>query len=146
MKKEELINTHNALCAMQTIKEAKYEFKSFVNKFKKHLIRETDIVDILDEIELMDECIRETGVKYCAKDKDSKAIYETLPNGNKMMTGLLLGENPEYDKLKKEYKNNRNDILKGCVEIPEFENKIKKNDLPKDLSAQLQEFIEDYID
>ena len=146
MKKEELINTHNALCAMQTIKEAKYEFKSFVNKFKKHLIRESDIVDILDEIELMDECIRETGVKYCAKDKDSKAIYETLPNGNKMMTGLLLGENPEYDTLKKKYKEDKDAIIEEEVEVPSFEMKINKRFIPDSLNAQLQEFIEDYID
>jgi len=146
MKKEELINTHNALCAMQTIKEAKYEFKSFVNKFKKHLIIESDVVDILDEIELMDECIRETGVKYCAKDKDGKAIYETLPNGNKMMTGLLLGENPEYDTLKKKYKEDKDAIIEEEVEVPSFEMKINKRFIPDSLNAQLQEFIEDYID
>ena len=143
MKKEELVNTYNATCAMQNIKGAVFEFRRFINKFKRYLKKFGE--ETLDDLEDWGEEQKNIILEHAQKDNEGKVIYD---NDKRNPIGLLPGQNPEFDEASKAHKKIKDEILDGEIEIGDFDTRIHKKHLPKneEFTAAMQEFIEDYID
>ena len=146
MKKEYLVNTYNAIFAMQQIKGTVFEFRRFVNHFKKHIKNNGE--NVFDDLELWQEDNQNLALEYALKDDQGNVMYDEIGAGAKSPRGLLPGENNEYDIAKKEHKAKKDEILDGEIEIDPFEERIHKKHLPKseDFTAAMQEFFEDNID
>ena len=150
MRKEYLVNQYRALEVMQKLEKTKYEFRSFVNRFKKHLYKMAE--EIFDDLDAWQEYAKEMAIDYCAKDENGKPIYIDVIDSKGEKTGAktaetpLLGMNEEWDSALKEHVGKKKALLLEDVEVDKFDDTLNKKFLPDNFPGDLQEYIQDYID
>ena len=116
MKKEYLVNTYNAICVTQQLTGTTFEFKRFINHYKKCIKKCGE--EILDDLELWQEDNQSLALEYALKDDKGNVVYnEIAGSSSKRPKGLLPGENEAYDMAKKEHKARHDEILDGEIEI-----------------------------
>jgi len=138
---EGLLNLHSAVNMCEELKKLKsagtWKFGFLLVEIMK-LIKGKS-AEYKEKIDIMNEDITNLRLKYCTKDSENKPIIikSIDRNGNQieMYTGLVRGQQPEFDKLTDEIKNKSKELLKEKVEI-ELEKipKIKEDDIHLEIS------------
>lgn len=138
MKQLHTNNMFAIVCQLQEIEKTKYEFNFALIEIKKKI--KLGVEEYNEKVAILQNELRDLLLQYCEKNNQGEAIII-----NNTHQGLLLGQQPEYDKRVIEIGDEINKLQKEELGIDLSGVKIPKGVLPATINGLQQEYLQPYI-